>query len=106
MPATYRILLTRQSYLGLEEIFDYIQQDSPHNAAQFIAKILDAIDSLKQFPNRNAIAGRTRKRKSQVHRAMVKPYLIYYRIDEKNETVTVLRVLHGARRQPKRFEDE
>jgi plasmid stabilization system protein ParE len=60
------------------------------------------IDSLASKPQRYKQVGKSRKLGSSVHAVVVRPFIIYYRIDA--EAVHVLNVRRGARRQPKRFD--
>src|SRR5207237_3550287 len=50
VPPTYRVNLTLRAADHLREIYDYIEQDSPQNAAHMIARLLDAIDALAHAP--------------------------------------------------------
>jgi plasmid stabilization system protein ParE len=104
MPDPYRVNITYQASADIESIFEYIRRDSPQNASLVIARVLAAIDDLERMPARFHIAGRSRKRGSVIHARVVRPFIIYYRIDELTHTVFVVEVRHGARRQPKRFE--
>jgi plasmid stabilization system protein ParE len=104
MAETYRVRITAKALTNLEDIFHHIQQHSPQNAATMIERLLDAVDSLATMPNRFRVAGRSRKRGNPVHACVVRPYIIYYRIDEPIQTAFILEIRHGARRQPRRFE--
>ena len=86
----------------LEAIFDYIAHDSPARAAALIDGILKAIESLGDFPLRNIVAGQERAERP-VRSLPVRPYIIYFRVSPANQSIHVLRVVHGARRQPRRF---
>jgi plasmid stabilization system protein ParE len=89
----------------LRSIFNYIRQDSPNYAADTIARILDELDRLVDpFPVRHKIVGRSRSRGNPIHALSIPPYIVYYRVDHPDEQVVLMRVLHGARRQPSRFE--
>jgi plasmid stabilization system protein ParE len=66
--------------------------------------LIKSIDELERFPSRFRSSGRSRKRGSPVHSCVVRPFIVYYRIEEKNRAVFILNVRRGARRQPRRFE--
>jgi plasmid stabilization system protein ParE len=104
MPGTHRVILTADALLDLEGIARYIYQDSPQNAAAVAEKILDALDSLSSMPARFRRVGRSRERGSPVHAMVVRPFIVYFRVDHTPATVYVLTVRHGRRRQPRRFE--
>jgi plasmid stabilization system protein ParE len=104
MAAAYRVLLTATALADLEGIARYIRRDSPQNAATTAGKILEAIDSLESMPGRFRRAGSSRKRRTPIHSMVVRPYIVYYRLEESAARVYVLNVRHGKRRQPRRFE--
>lgn len=101
---TYRIILTAEALAELEAIADYIHRDSPQNAAAVAARLLDAMDSLMTMPTRYKRVGVSRRRGTPVHALVVGPFILYYRVDESPAAVYVLRIVHGARRQPRRFD--
>ena len=100
MPDTYLIRITPRAAADLQAIFDYITQNSPQGAAGMIRTILDAIDSLNLLPRRYDVPRTGYVRGRQVRSMPVPPYLVRYRIDERNKVVHILRVRHGARRRP------
>jgi plasmid stabilization system protein ParE len=104
VPQTHQVRITREALDDLERIAGYIRGQAPKNAATVAARLVDAIDSLAFMPGRFKEVGRSRKRGSPIHGMVVRPFIIYYRIDEQQTAVFVLNIVHGARRQPKRFE--
>ena len=103
MPDTHRVILTSEALTGLENIARYIRKHSPQNAAAVASAILNAIDSLGQMPTRFKRAGNSRTRGTRIHALVVRPFIIYYRVEDQPPTVYVLQVRHGSRRQPRRF---
>jgi plasmid stabilization system protein ParE len=103
MPDTHRIVLTADALADLEAIAAFIRQNSPQNAAIVAEKILDAIDSLGSMPDRFKQVGKSRKRGTPIHSMVVRPFLVYYRVESSPPTVHVLNIRHGGRRQPRRF---
>ncbi|HEY1684747.1 MAG TPA: type II toxin-antitoxin system RelE/ParE family toxin [Tepidisphaeraceae bacterium] len=104
MPQGHRIIITREALADLEKIAAYIRQQSPQNAAAVSEVVLGAIDSLAFLPARFKRVGKSRKRGSPIHAMVARPFIIYYRVEQSSETVYILNVFHGARRQPGRFE--
>jgi addiction module RelE/StbE family toxin len=100
MPDTYRIRITPRALADLEGIFEYIRQDSPQNAAKMIGALLDAIDSLEMLPRRFDVPRTGSVRGRKIRSMPVRPYLVRYRIEEREKIVHILRVRHGARRKP------
>src|SRR5690348_7644556 len=104
MPDTHRIFLTADALSDLEGIATFIRRHSPQNAASVAETILDAIDSLASMPDRFKQVGKSRKRGTPIHSMVVRPFLVYYRVESSPPTVYVLNIRHGSRRQPRRFD--
>jgi plasmid stabilization system protein ParE len=103
MPDTHRVIITADALSNLESIADYIAIRSPQNAASVAKQVLGAIDSLAFMPDRFRQAGNSKKRGSPVHAMVVRPFIVYYRVDSNPAVVYVLTVKHGSQRQPLRF---
>ncbi|MCL2648645.1 MAG: type II toxin-antitoxin system RelE/ParE family toxin [Phycisphaerales bacterium] len=106
MSVIYRVIITDEAIGNLEEIAGYVFQDSPRTAGAIAETILNAIDSLAEMPEQFRRAGGSRRRKSPIHAMVVYPFIVYYRVDESPATVHILHVIHGARKQPRRFKAE
>jgi plasmid stabilization system protein ParE len=65
--------------------------------------LIDAIDSLSQFPHRYKVHRSARDANRIVRSMPVPPFILYYRILEQDRMVQVLTVRHGAQRQPRQF---
>jgi plasmid stabilization system protein ParE len=52
MPDAYHIRITPEALANLEEVFAFIQKDSPQNATGMIRRLLDSIDGLRILPPR------------------------------------------------------
>ncbi len=72
----------------VDEIYDYIANDSPKAAAQIKQGLVDAADSLSLFPNRGRKAGRAREL------VVARPFIMRYRVT--GYQVVILRIKHGA----------
>lgn len=103
MGAHYRVHITTDALRELEDIFKYLSDNSPQNARNVTDTILKRVRDLTVLPSRHKVVGRSRKTDSPVHRMVVHPYLVYYRVEEDPAVVSILTVRHGARRQPRRF---
>jgi plasmid stabilization system protein ParE len=101
---TYRVDLTPSSYADLLAVFEYIELQSPDNAAALVERVLAAVRELDILPTRHPVAGRSRRTGADVYKLVVDPLLVYYVVDHRRKLMTVRTVRHGARRQPKRFE--
>jgi len=103
MPDTCRVKISAEASSDIQRIYDYVSQDSPQNAANLIAKLIDAIDSLEFMPTRFRKAGRSRSQGTPVHSVVVESFILYYRVDRDVQLVTIMTFRHGHQRQPRRF---
>jgi plasmid stabilization system protein ParE len=104
MADTHRVIIMPRALADLEEITAYIGKTSAEGAARMATRIVDAIDSLAFMPNRFKRVVKSRKRGSHIQSFVVRPYVIYYRVNEQPPAAFILRIVHGARRRPRRFE--
>lgn len=82
-------------FVGPDAIFDYIVEDSPDAAIRVDQEIENQIDLLAQSPELGRPGRVPGTRELVVTRT---PYIVAYKL--RNDTVEVLRVLHGARMWP------
>lgn len=83
-----------------EQIFDYIEADNPRAAVTVDNHIENSVEKLLQFPF-SGREGRVEGTRELVITGT--PYIAAYRIA--NNTIRILRVLHGARLWPNKFSD-
>jgi toxin ParE1/3/4 len=96
----YHVDIASNARRDLRNIYNFIAKNSPQNASKMMTRLLDSMESLKQFPHRYDVP-RTGYSRGRSVRAMPEPpYMIRYRINEAKKTVFVMRVRHGARRIP------
>jgi toxin ParE1/3/4 len=90
-----RIAWTPTAASDLESISDYLFEENPTAAQQFVRRIYSSALTLSRFPNR----GRT-GRKDGTRELVVPdlPYLLVYKVED--ETVRILTILHGSQRWP------
>lgn len=104
MPPAFHLILSPEAAANLQEIHEHISKNSPRNAGRMVARILDAIGALEDFPLRNVVEHRSKKLKYPVRSIVVRPYLIYFRVIESQHIVRILTVRHAARQRPVRFD--
>ncbi len=75
-----------------DAIIEYLEPLNPHAAANLLQALILAGDSLTLFPHRGrpGLAAGTREL------VAVWPYLIIYEIGDEADTVSILRIWHGA----------
>jgi plasmid stabilization system protein ParE len=79
------------------EIAEWIARDSPGEAARWMLRIWDAIESLRTFPERCPIWRQVESRGQEIRHLIVGDYRVLFTIDD--DRVLVLHVRHAARRE-------
>jgi toxin ParE1/3/4 len=86
---------TQEAAADLERIADYLFAHAPERAERLVRTLYEAPGSLLTFPNR----GRSGKKEGTRELVMSPlPYIVVYRVRE--DTVYVVRILHGAQPWP------
>lgn len=95
----YSVIWRPIAEADLDNIIDYIAQDSPANAKKFGKELRDKTKQLAGFPGSGRL-GRPGLpdwlRELVVH----KNYIIFYRVLNESRTVEILRVKHAAQQMP------
>ena len=81
----------------INSIWNYVAQDNPAAADRVEQEIQEAIEKLAKNPNFGHFRDDIAPRQYRFYRVF--SYLIIYRIEE--DTLIVVRVIHGARDLPK-----
>jgi len=91
-----KLVLSRFALAELDEILRFIRERSPLGARNVETRMRRAFDHIANHPE---AAERVVQRPSVRRLPLARyPYVIYYEVG--SEEVTILRILHGARRQP------
>jgi toxin ParE1/3/4 len=94
-----RLSITPLAAQDLEEIGDYIAQDNPTRAVEFLTELQSHCETIRRNPE----GYRLREEFSKTMRSCSHGnYVIFYESDDKE--VTVVRILHGGRDFPKIFD--
>ena len=85
-----KVQWTRVAFRRLEEIYAYIEKDSPNNAVRWAEKLLKKIEGVKDFPK----AGRAvpELESVNVREIVYGNYRIIYKI--KDETAYIMTIRH------------
>lgn len=91
-----KVVLSRLALAELDELLAYIAERSPLGARNVEARFRHAFDLIAHHP----LAAERLEQRPDVRRLpLVRyPYAIYYEVGA--DEVTVLRIMHGARRRP------
>lgn len=95
-----KVFVRETAARDLDDIYDWIFQNSPKSAAEMVRRIRARIERLGvpglSHIGRPGLVGGTRE-------VLEGPYIVVYSVDEQVEEVTVLAIVHGARdRRPDR----
>ena len=104
MATRYHLIISPRASADIHAIHKYIAQDSEQNAASMIEELIASLDGLEEFPHRYRVAEHVKSRRGETRVMLVPPYLVYYRIMERQLAVRVITIRHGARRQPRRLD--
>jgi toxin ParE1/3/4 len=90
---TYRIVITESARDDLNDIGEFIRVSAGNlTSERFIERIIEKIQTLSFAPQRTPMRQDLRAELRVIH---LEKYLVFYRIAE--NTVLILRVVHGAR---------
>jgi toxin ParE1/3/4 len=95
-----RIVWLEQAAADLDAIFDAILEHQPAAATRILAAVRTDVGRLADYPYSGRMGRVAGTRELVISGTR---YLVAYAVDERNDTVVVLRVLHGARRWPDRL---
>jgi toxin ParE1/3/4 len=90
-----RIRWLRLARNDLHHVRGYIAQDHPSAAEIVSRRILRAVETLAEFPERGRLERVSGTRELVVPRT---PFIVAYRWQA--DTIEIIRVIHGARRWP------
>jgi toxin ParE1/3/4 len=91
-----KIIFSPQVIADLEEVVRYIAKDDPAAAIRIGNELIDRVEILENFP----LLGAPFPKRPGVRKLVSRPYLIFYRLREKENAVDILRYWHGARTEP------
>lgn len=95
MPARFRVRITRTAERDVEEIWNFIAQDSPEAAERLIGRLEEHIETSERFPERCPLIPENEILRTHYRHLLYGNYRAVFRIEKK--TVYVLRIIHGAR---------
>lgn len=84
---------TDPAELDLEAIRYYIAKDSEYYAAEFVGKIMDSVDTLKDLPKIGRMVPEAER--DDIRELLFHGYRVIYQIE--SERILILAVIHGAR---------
>ena len=101
----YEVRVTRQALEQMKEIVHYISNDlmALDAADNLLDKMKAEITKLPSFPKKHALIDEEPWRTEGVRKIVIKNFLIYYWVDDKNNRVQVTTVIYSRRDQTKQL---
>ncbi|HZT40560.1 MAG TPA: type II toxin-antitoxin system RelE/ParE family toxin [Chthonomonadaceae bacterium] len=98
MAEEYAIILQPEAYEGMESAYEFIEQQAPEYAHEWAIGLMEAIDSLKTFPGRCAIAPENEFFPQEIRQLLYGKGRGVYRVlfAITGDTVSVLHIRHSA----------
>lgn len=95
----YKVLMTKPAVDDLQAINEYILDEllEPVIAKKLVGKTKEAVMSLDKLPIRHALVKDESLATQGIRKLIVENYIVFYVISEKDETVTVIRIIYGRR---------
>ncbi len=88
------IVITESAYADLEDIENYISQDSPLMARRFINKIFERIDQLYNYPTSGKPVPEIKD--NSIRELLLNKYRIIYKVVD-GQHINIIRIVHGSR---------
>lgn len=102
-----KVVYTFKARQDLQDIYEYITYTllAPDAAKNTTNKIMDAVHGLENMPERNPLYKDEPWHSQGVRFVPVKNYLVFYTINTQTDTVSVARIMYGARDIIKQLEE-
>ena len=105
MACKYRF--TNRAANDLDEIFHYIaiELDNPSAASSFMTKLEKLIDEITAFPKCGSLLDNELVPVNDIRKLPISNYMLYYRFDESDECIVILRIIYGKRDPQQTFKN-
>ncbi len=99
MDEKFIIVYSSNAVNDLQIIHDYIGVNlkSVDTAYKQVKRIRDRVDSLEFMPKRHKLVEWEPWNSLDIHQVVVDNYVIFYKVDNKNKTVSIVRIFYGGR---------
>ncbi len=95
----YKIQFSKDAKMDLIDIYSYIKYDlkEPAIAKRLIQKIRGEINKLKDNPTIYVTIKDEIIKKREIRKIKVNNYIVFYRVEENNKIVEIVRIMYGRR---------
>lgn len=92
----FKLIYAVEADNDLQAIYDYIAKDNPDRAVSYLGEIEKQILRLKEFPNIGHESKYSELKALGVRILPFDDYLIFHTVNERNNIINIVRVLHGS----------
>lgn len=91
--------MTHTATEDLKSIANYIVRElrEPSIAQKLVNLIKEEVMSLKEMPTRYSLLADEILQRQGLRKLLVENYIVFYIVEEKDSTVTIVRILYGRR---------
>ena len=95
----YNVFMTHTATEDLKSIASYIANElrEPSIAIKLVGNIKEAVMSLEQMPTRHSLLSDANLVVQGIRKIMVDNYIVFYIVSEKDNVVTIVRILYSRR---------
>ena len=95
----HSILMTHTATEDLKSIASYVANElrEPSIAKKLVGNIKEVIMSLEQMPTRYSLLRDANLAVQGIRKIMIDNYIVFYIVYEKDQIVTIIRILHSRR---------
>ena len=95
----YKIQFSKNAKTDLIDTYSYIKYNLQETAIakKLIAKIREEINKLKDNPTIYAVIKDEIIKKREIRKIKVNNYIVFYRVEENNKVVEIVRIMYGRR---------
>ena len=95
----YKIQFSKDARKDLIDIYSYIKYNlqEPNIAKKLVKKIREEVYKLEDNPTIYAIIKDEIIKKREIRKIKVNNYIVFYRLEENNKIVEIVRIMYGRR---------
>jgi plasmid stabilization system protein ParE len=99
MASEYGYRFTEKAIAELDSIISYMAMElsNPVAAKAFVDKLQGTIDIIRTFPKSGAVVANEFLPDMDIRKMVVDSYLLYYTMNEGENTIFILRIIYGCR---------
>ena len=99
MAVNYSFKFTEKAEEDIDGILQYISEDlsNPTAAGVLAQKIFECIDNIRAFPESGLIIENEFLTDKMIRRVLVENYSVYYKTDDKDNMIYIIRLVYSRR---------